>query len=42
MVDVGYFNATQQVAMTIFGVLAGGMMRYYRRYKVRSLYTSRT
>ena len=34
MVNVGYFNATQQVAMTVFGVLAGGVMRVTRRYKV--------
>ena len=34
MVNVGYFNATQNVAMTVFGVLAGAVMRVHRRYKV--------
>ena len=34
MVNVAYFCATQNIAMTIFGVVAGGIMRYHRRYKV--------
>ncbi|EMD31052.1 hypothetical protein CERSUDRAFT_163556 [Gelatoporia subvermispora B] len=33
LVDANYFSSTQTVALTVFGILAGGLMRYLRRYK---------
>ncbi|OCH87436.1 drug:h+ antiporter [Obba rivulosa] len=33
LVNANYFASTQTVALTVFGILAGGLMRYLRRYK---------
>ena len=33
LVNVTYFNQTQSVALTVFGILAGIMMRFVHRYK---------
>lgn len=33
-IDSTYFMSTQTIALTIFGIAAGAMMVYVRRYKV--------
>ena len=33
LVNVTYFNQTQSVALPVFGILAGIMMRFVHRYK---------
>jgi hypothetical protein len=35
--EVGYFGNTQSVALTVFGIVAGVIMRLTHRYKVRWL-----
>ena len=34
LIDATYFNQTQTVALTVFGITAGFAMRFIRRYKV--------
>ena len=33
LVDTNYFNQTQSVALTVFGIVAGVCMRFLHRYK---------
>lgn len=33
-VNINYFNQTQTVALTVFGIAAGGALIYIRRAKV--------
>ena len=33
LVDTNYFNQTQSVALTVFGICAGFAMLFIRRYK---------
>ena len=35
LVNANYFSSTQTVALTVFGITAGALMRYLHRYKVR-------
>ena len=34
LIDLTYFTSTQTVALTVFGILAGVLMRFQHRYKV--------